>query len=73
MKWTVSILDTQYTVEAIDSYQAKRLASLRFIKQNQLETTVTKLLPACRIRRHEDNRVKHHFTKEAIPEEWKKD
>jgi len=71
MKWTVTIFDEEYEVEADQSYDAKRLASEEFIKLYELQTVPTKLIPACRVKRHEDRRVRYDFSEEDIPEAWK--
>jgi len=61
MKWTVSILGVDFEVEADTPYKARKEAIILFKERSGSDRADTFFLPACRIRRHEDKRVKYDF------------
>jgi len=61
MLWTVYILGKEYVVEANESYQARRQGAELYKEEVGSLKSTTYFMPACRVRRHEDKRIKYDF------------
>ncbi len=61
MFWTVYILGKEYEVEAEESYQARKQGAELYKKETGSNKSTTYFMPACRVRRHEDKRIKYDF------------
>lgn len=61
MRWTVHILGKEYEVEADESYLARKEGARLYKEETKSDRPVTYFMPACRVRRHEDKRIKYDF------------